>query len=317
MKLKIWSEHDLYESQRAELKEIKYSQPITSKWIYFPWSGRLVHTVDEEAYTALRTNRNRNLITQKEQKKLRQFCVGIVGLSVGSNVATALAYGGIADTMKLAEFDALETTNLNRIRARIDQIGEKKIDIVAQQIYEINPYAKLTLCSNGLTKKTLQSFVEDSPKPKLIFEIIDSFEMKIHLRALARTHMIPVVMITNLGDRVLNDVERYDLDPATQFFNGRAGTIPDDILKNPDVTDDDKHRYAVALAGLAHIPQRALDSVKEIGHTLVGRPQLGSTVTIAAGLCAYVTRKIALGEDLPSCSWLVDIDTVFDKNKAL
>ncbi len=314
--LRVWSEHDIYDAQSRELREIMYSHPADNgNWIYFPWSGRLVHMVDNEAYTALRTNRNRNLITLEEQKKLGDACVGIVGLSVGSNVATTLSYGGIANTMKLAEFDTLETTNLNRIRARIDQIGIKKIDIVAQQIYEINPYANLSLFSKGITEDILQSFVTSNPKPRVIFEIIDSFEMKIHLRVLARIHRIPVVMITNLGDRALIDVERYDLDPSTKFFNGRAGTVPDDILASPDVSSEDKHRYAVALAGVEHIPQRALDSVKEIGHTLVGRPQLGSTVTLSAALCSHVARKIILGEDLPSCSWLVDLENIFHDDR--
>ena len=235
----IWKEVDVYEKQLKELFEIthpslvgteKYEQEcaafvtqlrerekmgLTGNWIYFPWSGLLLHTVSEQEYFLLRTNRNRDLITEEEQARLSELCVGIVGLSVGSNVASALAYGGIANTMKLAEFDALETTNLNRIRARIDHIGSAKIDIVAQQIYEIDPYARLHCYARGIDADVLSDFVTQEPKPRIIFEIIDSFEMKIHLRTLAREHGIPVIMVTNLGDRVLLDVERYYIPPAT------------------------------------------------------------------------------------------------------
>lgn len=337
----IWKECNIYAKQLREFFVISNSHLIDSNelesvyqnfvnaknkerdsslqgnWIYFPWSGILVHSVVKSEYYALRTNRNRDLITKEEQKKLSDFCVGLVGLSVGSNVATALAYTGVADTMKLAEFDSLETSNLNRIRARIDQIGQSKIFITAEQVYEINPYAHINCFSSGITKESLLDFVTQEPKPKLIFEIIDSFEMKIHLRDLARKYGVAVIMVTNLGDRILMDVERYDLDKNIEYFNGRAGEVPHDILSRPDITDGDKHKYAVELAGRQHIPDRALESVEKIGKMLVGRPQLASTVTTAAGFATYLARKIVLGEDFPGGSWLVDFDKVFSQDKKI
>ena len=338
---KIWKEVDIYESQLKELFEINHPSLIFSPdfprlqsefvrqqlsadqtkllgtWVYFPWSGNLIHTVNEPDYAALRTNRNRDLITLDEQKKLSNCCVGLVGLSVGSNVAAALTYGGIANHLKLAEFDTLETTNLNRVRGKLEQIGMHKIDLLCQELYEINPFLNIYPLPEKIDKKNLQAFVAGHPKPQVIFEIIDSFEMKIHLRALAREQGIPVIMVTNLGDRVLMDVERYDLDKNIEYFNGRAGKVPHDILDKPDMTTEDKHKYAVALAGIQNIPKRALDSVSQIGKTLVGRPQLASTVIIAGGLGSYLVRKIILGESLPSGSWLVDLDKIFTQANAL
>lgn len=339
--VRVWRETSVYEAQLEELFEITHprllgesdfkekratfvrersarqDKELRGDWIYYPWSGVLVHSVARREYDMLRTNRNRNLITEEEQHKLSESCVGIVGLSVGSGVASALVHSGIADRMKLAEFDTLETTNLNRIRGRLDQIGMKKIDLLAHQLYETNPYLEFSRFPDKMDKDLLREFMGVEPKPRVVFEIIDSFETKIHLRTLARELRIPVIMVTNLGDRVLLDVERYDLDPNTEYFNGRAGKVPYDILENPDVSDSDKHRYAVELAGVEHIPKRALDSVAEIGKTLVGRPQLASTVTVSGGVCAYFARKIILGEDLPSCSWLVDLDEIFKKETAL
>lgn len=336
----IWHEYDVYPAQLGELFEITNAEllfkeyftvqreafiqsrleagknKLAGNWIYFPWSGRFVHALNEEEYFLVRTNRNRNLVTEEEQKQLFNFSVGLVGLSVGSNVATALAYSGIANTMKVAEFDTLETSNLNRIRARIDQVGMPKIALLAEQVYEVNPYADLHFFADGITKEALDSFVTNSPLPRLIFEIIDGFEMKIHLRHLARKHKIPVIMVTNLGDSVIIDVERYDLNPQTPLFNGRAGTVPEDILTNPDSTTQDKHKYAVSLAGVQNIPPRAMASVEQIGKTLVGRPQLTTTVTIAAGFCGYITRRIALGDSVAG-SWLVKFDDIFSMSTSL
>ncbi len=339
-KFAIWKVCDIYERQLNELFQITHPQFLYSpsyeeecqkfivsrlrekgqsrgNWIYFPWSGRLVHTVTEEEYAGLRTNRNRDIITAEEQQALRRFTVGLVGLSVGSNIATALTYSGIADTMKLAEFDILETTNLNRIRARLDHVGQKKIDLTAEQIYEANPYARLTMYFFGLESKKLKNFVADNPRPRLIFEIIDSFEIKIRLRQVARTYRVPVMMVTNLGDSVIIDVERYDVRKDAPFFNGRAGRIPEDILERPDITDQDRHRYAVALAGVQNIPPRALQSVAAIGKTLVGRPQMTSTVTAATGFCVYIARKIALGDSALSGSWLVKFDQLFSVDASI
>ncbi len=339
-KFPIWVERDVYALQLKELFEIdnptlkhapEYAEKeaifiaehthgvegkIWGSWIYYPWSGRLVHMLGKEDYNRLRTNRNRNLITTDEQQKLLTATVGIVGLSVGSNIAPALAYSGIGGSLRICEFDTLETTNMNRIRARVDQIGQLKLEVCTEQLFEVNPFLDIQDFPIALTRDVLSSFVLDGPKPAVIFEIIDSFEMKIHLRALAKKSRIPVIMVTNLGDRVLMDVERYDLDPETEYFNGRAGKIPEDMLTHPDITDADKHHYAVALAGVEHIPERAMASVAEIGKTLSGRPQLATTVTVAAGFGAYFTKKIILG-DLVSGSWLIDLDKLFTHEASL
>ena len=120
----IWKVCDVYAEQLEELFEITHADKRQSpafrqdmrvfvdarvtgfggfggNWVYYPWSGVLVHTVSEAEYAVLRTNRNRNLITEEEQEKLLNCPMGIVGLSVGSRIASTLAYGGIGNALKL------------------------------------------------------------------------------------------------------------------------------------------------------------------------------------------------------------------------
>ena len=52
-------------------------------WVHYPWSGRLVRLLPEDAFVEVRTNRNREKITREETAALRTKTVGIVGLSVG------------------------------------------------------------------------------------------------------------------------------------------------------------------------------------------------------------------------------------------
>src|SRR3990170_3284784 len=134
---KAWAINDVYKSQLEELFEIQnpgilnsndYSKKLEKfvlsrngenqgNWIYFPWDGNLIHTLNEEDYFLLRTNGNKQIINSKEQEKLNNSCVGFVGLSIGSHYAISMAHGGMANSMRLAEFDSISTSNLNRIRA--------------------------------------------------------------------------------------------------------------------------------------------------------------------------------------------------------
>ncbi|HZN95307.1 MAG TPA: hypothetical protein VFB81_21495, partial [Myxococcales bacterium] len=44
-------------------------------WFYYPWSGRLVHLLPQEAFGQLRSDRNRYKITPNQQAKLATFRV--------------------------------------------------------------------------------------------------------------------------------------------------------------------------------------------------------------------------------------------------
>lgn len=283
---KIWSEIDVYEEQIKELYEIRKTEfpRGPGSWIYFPWNGKLIHMVNRDDYELLRTNRNRNLITEQEQARLKAFCVGIVGLSVGNSIAITLAYQGF-NTFKLADFDTVSTSNLNRLRAGVSGIGMSKIDLTIQQIYDVEPWASLMTYPNGLKETEELDFFSSKPLPSVIVDEIDDFEMKIRIRQAAQKAKIPVLMFTNLGDTILIDVERYDLDQTLQPFHGLS---------------ENRQRNAIDIVGKENIPPRALASALEVGKTLVGRPQLVSTVTTSSGIAAYVLRKLALGESLAS-----------------
>lgn len=329
-KEKIWNTVDIYQPQLEELFEINNPSLVGSKdyekkqkifikkrteqnstelignWIYFPWSGVLLHTVTEEEHLRLRTNRNHNLITSTEQKKLYSATVGIIGLSIGNTMALSLVHTGIGGALKLAEYDTLETTNLNRVRARLDQVGAQKLEVTTEQIYEINPYAHLELYPEGLNKENLDGYVNADPRPNLIIEAIDDFEMKIRVRLAARKAQIPVIMLTNLGDNILVDVERYDKDRELPLFNGLIGSLAEEILEKP-IPEKDKQKYAIDIVGKENIPKRAFESAMEVGKTLSGRPQLMSTLSVSGGIATYLARRIILDKPLPSGRRLIKL----------
>jgi len=205
--------------------------------------------------------------------------------------------------MSLADFDDLSTANLNRVKAGISDVGKSKHQLVAEQLYNINPYAVLDIHSSGLQKDGLQTL---AGKLDIIFDEIDDFAMKVNLRYFARDQKLPLIMMTSLGDNVLVDIERYDTDSTQKPF---AGIVPDEILNEittGKISEHDKVRYAVQLVDARFVPTKAMGSLLEIGKSLVGRPQLANAISIDGGLAVSVVKKIVLGGDLQAGRYYFD-----------
>ncbi len=326
----ITERKDLYCAQLAELYEINYparklqnstnkkkffndklspNADIRGNWVYFPWNGHLIHTLNSDDYFELRTNRNQLLVSTQEQKRIYRSTVGVLGLSIGSHIAVNLCQQGISKTIKIADDDSIDTTNLNRIRGSLIDVSKDKTVSVQEKIYELNPYNKV-VSFGKLTEENLHMFLGNSPRPNVIVEVIDDFKMKVHLRCLARKYRIPVIMLSNVADNIIIDVERYDLSSNLSFFNGLLGNLPEQIIREPNT---DPNILAVAMVGKELIPDKALKSVKEIGKTLVGRPQLISTISVSSGIATYMVREILLGNDQIQGRKVLRLDDIFYK----
>jgi hypothetical protein len=119
-------------------------------WVYLPWDAKIVHLLDREAYFEVITNRNLNKITVEERWVLATKRVGVVGLSVGGEAAVTIAQEHLCGEMVLADFDRLDLSNLNRLGAGFDELGQNKAAIVARRIAKINPYLPVTLFEDGV-----------------------------------------------------------------------------------------------------------------------------------------------------------------------
>lgn len=279
-------------------------------WIYFPWNKLLAHYLSDEMHQELRTARNRNLITKEEQKQFYDFNVGIAGLSVGSHAALTLAMMGGGRLMKLADFDLISGSNLNRIRTDFTNVGINKCDIVAHQIWQINPYGEIHSYNKGLTLENLEEFLGGEKKLDVLVECLDNPELKIRLRLEARKLGIPVVMATDNGDNIIFDIERFDLDKNLMLFNGVLGDITlEEFQKFPP---QELPKVATKIAGAQVVVPRMLESVLNVGRTLYSWPQLGDAASLAGISTAYVIKRLALRQPLKSGKLEVNLDSVFD-----
>jgi molybdopterin/thiamine biosynthesis adenylyltransferase/nitroreductase len=276
-----------------------------TRWVYYPWRHSLVNLLAPRDFSALRLDRNRNRITKEEQGRLRRLSIGVVGLSAGHVIAYTLALEGLVGELRLADFDTVELTNLNRIPGTVLDIGVNKAVVAARRISELDPYLKVTIQTDGVSKENLPEFLSGL---SLVVEECDSIDMKFLVREFARAREIPVIMETS--DRGLLDVERYDLEPERALFHGLLGNMDSASLEGLSLAQ--KSPIVIKLIGAKDASSRGAASLIEVGTTITGWPQLGSDVTMGGVSVAAAVRRFGLGGDLPSGRVRFDVEEILD-----
>ena len=127
------------------------------RWVYYPWRRMVVAVLGPRAFRAVRLDRNRHLVTTEEQDVLSMLRVGIVGVSAGHAIAYTLAAEGACGTLRLADFDVLELSNLNRVPATVFDIGLNKAVVAARRIAELDPYLAVEVFRLGFRRRRSKS----------------------------------------------------------------------------------------------------------------------------------------------------------------
>lgn len=281
-------------------------------WVYYPWSKRLVHLLDEDEFIEVRTNRNQYKITRSERDTLATKRIGIVGLSVGQSIALTLSMERAYGELRLADFDVLELSNLNRIRTGLYNMGVPKVVIAAREIAEIDPYLKVTCFFEGLTDGSMDDFFLKDGKLDLFVDECDGLDIKILSRFKARELGIPVIMDTS--DRGMLDVERFDLEPARDILHGTVKNVDPANIK--ELTNEEKIPIILQMLGIDNVSLRAQASMVEVEQTINTWPQLASSVTLGGAIGADVARRILLNQYHDSGRYYIDLEELIaDKNK--
>ncbi|HRH39007.1 MAG TPA: ThiF family adenylyltransferase [Flavobacteriales bacterium] len=274
-------------------------------WVFYPWNGRLIHILDEDEFKLVRTDRNRNKITREEQAMLATKKVGVIGLSVGQSVSMAMVMERSFGELRLADFDTLELSNLNRIRSGLHNLGGNKVVNTAREIAEIDPYLKVTCFTEGITPSNLERFCTEGGVLDLLVDECDDVVVKILARQQAKALSIPVVMDTS--DRGLIDVERFDLEPNRPIMHGFLEKLDLSVIHG-DMPSSQKVNYIMAMVDSATLSDRMKASLPEIGKGISPWPQLGGHVMFGGAMTADVIRKVLLRQMEWSGRWWVDLD---------
>jgi len=272
------------------------------RWVFFPWSGRMVHVLPPAEYAELRLDRNRHQVSADEQRRLAGFHVGIVGLTTGNAVALTLALEGACGHLKLADAEEAWLGDLNRLRAGVQDLGVPKTVLAARQVSEADPYARVTLFHEGLGEENADDFLGGDVPLHAVIDACSDLYARVLLRERARARGIPV--LTAAGDRGTVEVERFDLEPDAPLFHGRAGDITAARVRKMD--DGERMAVELAITEADRASVRTAASVVEIRRTITALPVLASDAALGSAAVAVAVRRLALGQPLPGGRRRVD-----------
>jgi membrane fusion protein (multidrug efflux system) len=176
-------------------------------------------------------------------------------------------------------------------------VGQPKSEVTKNEMLRINPFAEVYTHSST-DPDEITRWLDADPTPHVIVDEVDDIASKLMLRRYARARHLPLVMVTDVGDNVMLDVERYDREPQPEPF---LGMVPDiEQVDFRHISDIARLKMVVGILGLEGHAEEMLDSMAGIGRDLGGAPQLGPTATAAGGIAALAIKKIRLGEDVRS-----------------
>ncbi len=324
--------HDELDSQVSEMLKARYpskklkgeslSQAVQEffqennretygNWVYYPWSKRLVRVLPEADFIFTRLSPNNPKIRPEEQAVLRKKKVGVVGLSVGQSISLVLAMERICGELRIADFDVLELANLNRIRAGVHSMGLNKTEVVAREIWEIDPYFKITCFEEGLLEENMDDFFHAGGDLDLVVDECDSVDIKMALRKKAKSMRIPVVM--DMSDRGTIDIERFDLEPDRPPMHGWLEHL--DYSNMGALTNEQKVPFMMPIFGIDTISKRLKASMVEIGESIHTWPQLATAVAMGGALAADTVRRIFLNQFEASGRYHIDLDQLISDHK--
>jgi sulfur carrier protein ThiS adenylyltransferase len=133
---------------------------------------------------------------QEIKKILSRKTVGIAGAGgLGSNCAAALARVGIGKLI-ICDFDVISKNNLNRQYYFFDQIGQKKVFTIAENILFINPKIKVEPHDIKLDPESIKRIFMNC---HVIVEAFDLAEMKQMIIETVLTDLPNIPLVTGIG----------------------------------------------------------------------------------------------------------------------
>ncbi len=161
-------------------------------------AGRLVEiTALNRSIIPERYIRNRKTLSEKDQRRLLESAVCIVGLGgLGGGVAETLARMGVGQ-LHLVDGDTFEAHNLNRqIFSTEDGIGTYKVDAAAFRLKQTNPSVEVFTHRLHLTADNADSLIDQC---HLVVDCLDNLPSRFIVQAAARRIGIPMVSAAVAG----------------------------------------------------------------------------------------------------------------------
>jgi molybdopterin/thiamine biosynthesis adenylyltransferase len=260
---------------------------------------------NEEAFYWEAFSRNIGLLSRKDQKRLQEATVGIVGMGgVGGIHATSFARLGVGG-FHIADLDTFDVVNLNRqAGATKEMMGKEKVDVMADMIRSINPFARIEKFPRGVTEETVDAFLEGVD---VVADGIDFFEIETRRLVYRKAREKGIYVVTagpvGFGSAVLT------FDPRGMSF--------DEYF---DLRDDLSREEMVLRFGLGIAPallQRAYFKPSILDLKKQKAPSLVIGTLFAAGFVTTESVKILLGKRVRTAPLSAQFDPFVEKYKKI
>ncbi len=129
-------------------------------------------------------------------EKLRNTRIGIAGCGgLGSNCAMALARAGVG-RLVIADFDVVSKENLDRQYYFLDQVGQKKVLALRDNLFRVNPDIVVEVHDLLLGPDEVQRIFKDC---QVIVEAFDRADMKLMIIEAANEHFPDRFIVAGSG----------------------------------------------------------------------------------------------------------------------
>ncbi|MBQ1783484.1 MAG: ThiF family adenylyltransferase [Gammaproteobacteria bacterium] len=241
-------------------------------------------------------SRNLGWLTTDEQQRLQGATVAIAGLGgVGGSHLLTLTRLGIGG-FHLADFDQFELANFNRqAGARIDSIGQPKLDTLVAMALAINPELRIRTFHDGVTPNNIDAFIAGCD---LYVDGLDFFVLGLRRQLFMACHQqgLPAVTAAPLG-----------MGAALLCFMPGQMSFDDYFCFDGD-EQGDALRFLLGLAP-AGLHRPALVEPWRIDLANRRGPSTVMGCELCASLAASAVLKILLGRGpLKAAPWSTQID---------
>ena len=224
--------------------------------------------MDPEEFYAVMTQRNRGIISDAEQEKIKNVTVAVGGCgSIGGNIVEPLVRLGVRRFI-LCEPDAFDLSNLNRQQCFVQDANVNKAEAVARKVKQINPYIDVQLELEGVTEENAERIAREAD---IIYDGVDvttkkPLYYKFLLHKQARAQRKPVISGYDMAGAQLTVTYDYR-DPSTRLFHG--------AVKESEIRDLGPFQFLFKVIPPWYVPYDLVAVVRKFAAgTLGGFPQV-------------------------------------------
>jgi ThiF family protein len=266
-------------------------------------NGQEIELPPHDEFYAQLVARNRGLISDEEQERLRTTTILVAGCgSIGGAVIEPFVRMG-AEHMVLAEPDGYDLPNMNRQSVRLQDLGRNKAEVFQERLRDVNPYASIRVDTRGICAENVEALVREA---NLIIDGVDvttkpPLAAKFALHQWAKRLQVPVVSGYDIADLQLVPIYDYRR-PGTAVLHGRVRAEEIEGLEPLDFLRRVIPNAAIPYEMIAEM-RRQLRGERE------GFPQLISTANLFSALALRAALDLLAGRPVRR-RVIVDMPTV-------